>query len=118
MSAQDNLSVEAFRAVLGTGKLKQPLGRYWSTDHNEPYEYMHSGVYGGTPSAGPHLIVTANANTKDDMPTEWSDARKPLVLKPGSKVKVTSVTKVGGRKGKYGPKQRTRRYKPPREMTT
>lgn len=117
MSASDNLSVEAFRAVLGTDKLKQPLGQHWSTDHNEPYEYIHSGVYGDTPPAGPHLIVEAKANPKDDMPAEWSDASKPLTLKSGSKVKVTSITKVGGRQGKYGPKQRTRRYNPPREMT-
>lgn len=117
MSASDNLSTEAFRAILGSSKLKQPVGQHWSTDHNEPYEYIHSGVYGEKAPKGPHLIVEANVNPKDDIPSEWSDARNPLVLKSGSKVAVKSVTKVGGRQGKYGPKQRTRRYRPPREMT-
>ncbi len=112
-----NLSIEAFRAILGKGKLEQPVGQHWSTDHNEPYEYLHAGVYGEKPPAGPHLIVEAKVNPQDNMPNEWSDARKPLVLKPGSQVKVTSITKVGGRKGKYGPKQRTRKFIPPRNMT-
>ena len=111
MSAQDNLSVAAFRAVLGTSKLQQPLGQHWSTDHNEPYEYIYSGVYGEKPPQGPHLIVEAQANPHDDMPNEWSDARKPLVLKPGSTVKVNQVTTVTP-----GKRQRTRRYNPPREM--
>ena len=112
-----NLSTEAFRAVLGKSKLEQPVGQYWSTDHNEPWAYLHSGVYGEKPPKGPHLIVSANVNPKDDIPTAWSDARAPLVLKPGSKIAVTSITKVGGRKGKYGPKSRTRKFNPPRNMT-
>ena len=115
MSASDNLSTEAFRAVLGTGKLQQPVGQYWSTDHNEPWAYMYSGVYGEKPPAGPHLIVTANVDPKDDMPEAWSDARKPLVLKPGSNIEVTSVQKI--RKDREGKERyRTRNYKPPRKM--
>jgi len=111
MSAHDHLSVEAFRAVLGASKLNQPVGQHWSTDHNEPYAYMHSGVYGEKPPSGPHLIVEANVNPKDDMPEEWSDANKPLVLKPGSSIKVKQITKVTP-----GKRQRSRRYNPPREM--
>lgn len=106
----NNLSTEAFRAILGANKLNNPVGQHWSTDHNEPYEYIHSGTYGEKPPAGPHLIVEANVNPKDDMPNEWSDARKPLVLKPGSKVSVKSITKVSSKR------QRTRRYNPPKEM--
>lgn len=111
MSAQDNLSTEAFRAVLGTSKLKEPVGQYWSTDHNEPYEYIHWGTYGEKPPAGPHLIVEAQVNPKDDMPEKWSDARKPLVLKPGSAIKVKSITKVTP-----GKRQRIRTYKKGKEM--
>lgn len=116
MSAENNLSTEAFRAVLGANKLKNPVGQYWSTDHNEPWAYLHAGVYGEKPPAGPHLIVEADVNPKDDMPNEWSDAQHPLVLKPGSKIIVKAITKVGGRQGKYGPKSRTRRYLSGREM--
>lgn len=97
MAASDNLSGQqftAYRAILGTTDLKEPLGSHWSTDHNEPWEYLHSGVYGEKPPEGPHLIVEAHYNPEDDDPTAWSDARKPVVLRPGSKVSVVSITKV------------------------
>lgn len=113
MAASDNLSGQqftAYRAILGTDNLTEPLGSHWSTDHNEPWEYIHSGTYGEKPPAGPHLIVEAHFNPEDDDPTEWSDARKPVVLRPGSKVHVTAITRVGHT-------QSREEYDPPREMT-
>jgi len=115
MSAQDHISelqFEAHRMILGTDKLNQPVGRYWSSDHNEPYEYEYAGVYGEKAPSRPHLVVTANYDPKDNDPKEWSDANKPVVLKSGSPIKVTSVRKLGTKRS------RTRKYNPPREMTT
>ena len=114
MAASDHLSkgqFEAHRIILGADKLNKPVGEYWSSDHNEPYEYEYAGVYGEKPPSRPHLIVHAEYNPKDEDTSAWSDARKPVVLKPGSKVKVSSVDKLGKKR------TRTRRYNPPREMT-
>jgi len=120
MSASDHLSVEAFRAILDAPKLQQPVGSHWSMDHNDPYAYLVHGVYDKKPGPGPHLIVEAKVNPKDDMPHEFSNANKPLVLKPGSKVNVTSVTKISKRRTPKDKdvttRYRKRRYNPPREM--
>lgn len=113
MSASDNLSAEQFEAhriILGADKLKQPVGQYWSSDHNEPYAYEYAGVYGEKAPSRPHLVVTAQYDPKDDDKSAWSDANKPVVLKEGSPIKVTSVRKLGTKRS------RTRTYKPPREM--
>jgi hypothetical protein len=112
MSASDNLSAEQFEAhriILGADKLKQPVGQYWSSDHNEPYAYEYAGVHGEKPPSRPHLIVTANYNPKDEA-GGWSDANKPVNLKEGSSIKVTEVRKLGTKRS------RTRKYNPPREM--
>jgi len=113
MSAHDNLSgpqFEAHRIILGTDKLKNPVGQYWSSDHNEPYEYEYAGVHGEKAPSRPHLIVSANYSPKDEM-GGWSDANKPVNLKEGSPIKVTEVKKLGTKRS------RTRKYNPPREMT-
>ena len=113
MSASDHLSAEQFEAhriILGADKLKQPVGQYWSSDHNEPYAYEYAGTHGEKAPPRPHLIVSANYDPKDEV-GGWSDAYKPVNLKEGSLIKVTEVRKLGTKRS------RTRRYNPPREMT-
>jgi len=112
MAASDHLGpqFEAHRIILGTDKLNKPVGRYWSSDHNEPYEYEYAGVHGEKPPSRPHLVVSANYRPEDHDKSEWSDANKPVVLKEGSPIRVTSVRKLGVKRS------RTRNYNPPREM--
>jgi len=118
MSAQ-NLSVELFRGVM-TNKIKQPLGIHWSS------EKSGAGLFANPSEGEKHTIVHGKVN-RSDIATGYDkkfmekhqilDSGAPEYeepVYPGSKVKVTGVTRIRNTGGKK--KTRSINYNPPKEM--
>lgn len=117
-----NLSVQLFRG-LRTSKVKKPLGIHWSSEQSpqgaslfvSPEEGEKHTIVKGKVSRG--SISTGYdkdfAQRHQILDSGWPEYEETVL--PGSKVKVTGVTRVRKRGGKV--KSRNIKFNPPRNMT-
>ena len=137
MAAEDNLSLTLFRGVM-TNKVKQPLGIHWSSVEgltgkdksasgpNFETKGMGARLFASPALGEKHSIITAKVNPEDvangydkkfyEKHSIWGgghpEYEEPVY--PGSRVKVTKVTRVRNTNGTK--KTRSINYNPPREM--
>ena len=116
-----NLSRELVRGLM-TDKVKQPLGIHWSSEESgaklfanpaegEKHSIVHGQVHQGDIMTGYNEGFMKEHQILDSGAPEYEET-----VEPGSRVKVTGVTRIRKRGGVK--KTRSIKFNPPRKMTT